>query len=137
MRSSSSRMCASSILKVSGGSTVTRFANLTAASAVMFLAASTFAADPQVIELWPKAAPGEKGDIGPEHETQKPGDTITRLTDVTKPTLTVYPAPEGKATGAAVVVCPGGAYSILAIRHEGTEVAEWFNSIGVTPFVLK
>ena len=56
---------------------------------------------------------------------------------VDKPTLTVYQAPAESANGAAVVVCPGGGYSVLAWQHEGVELAQWFNSIGVTAFVLK
>ena len=76
------------------------------------------AAEPVV--LWPQGAPGALGSA-PE--------------DV--PTLTPFPAPKGKATGAAVVVCPGGGYGHLSLEHEGRAVAEWLNSIGVTAFVLK
>ncbi len=54
----------------------------------------------------------------------------------TFPTLTPYLPPPGKATGAAVIVCPGGGYARLA-EHEGRPVAEWLNTIGVTAFVLK
>ncbi len=90
------------------------------------------------ISIWPKEAPGEKGDVGTEHAMPaQNNDNIVRLTDVSRPTITVYrPAPE-KDTGAAVVICPGGAYRILAMNLEGTEVAEWLNSIGVTGVVLK
>jgi acetyl esterase/lipase len=70
------------------------------------------------IELWPSGAPGAVG-----KEAQ----------DI--PTLTPY-IPKQNATGAAVIVCPGGGYSHLA-DHEGGPVAEWLNSIGVTAFVLK
>jgi acetyl esterase/lipase len=98
---------------------------------------------PDVIPLWPGDAPGEKGDIGEEHDTTKPNpktgktDNIIRLGNVSKPTLTVFRPPADKATGAAVVVCPGGAYSILAYDLEGTEVCDWLNSIGVTGVLLK
>ncbi len=90
------------------------------------------------ISIWPKAAPGEKGDVGTEHEMPaQNNDNIVRLTDVSRPTITLYrPAPE-KDTGAAVVICPGGGYRILAMNLEGTEVAEWLSSIGVTGVVLK
>jgi len=71
------------------------------------------------IVLWPDGAPGALG-----HE---PLDI---------PTLTPYRAPKEKATGAAVIVCPGGGYGHLA-DHEGGPVAEWLNSIGITAFVLK
>lgn len=56
---------------------------------------------------------------------------------VDSPTLTLYPAPADKANGCAVVVCPGGAYNVLAWQHEGVELAEWFNSIGVSAYILK
>jgi acetyl esterase/lipase len=98
------------------------------------LVAGGRAADP--IPLWPKDVPGEKGDIG-EEKADTGKDNIIRISNVTKPLITVFkPAPE-KDTGAAVVICPGGGYSILAWNHEGTEVAEWLNSIGVTGVVLK
>lgn len=97
----------------------------------------------KVIELWAGAAPGDKGDIGEEHDTTKPADnqvagkSVVRLGDISKPTLTLYrPAPE-KDTGVAVMVCPGGGYNILAMDLEGTEVCDWLNSIGVTGVLLK
>jgi len=92
------------------------------------------------IPLWPGTAPGETGDIGPEQEMPlRPGDTTIRISNVTRPTLEVFLAPAAKNQNesAAVLVCPGGAYSILAYNKEGTEVAEWLNSIGVTAVVLK
>jgi acetyl esterase/lipase len=57
--------------------------------------------------------------------------------DADKPTLAVYLAPKEKATGAAVVICPGGGYGFLAADHEGKQVAEFFNGLGVHAFVLK
>src|SRR5438132_6820106 len=71
------------------------------------------------IILWPNGAPGAAG---------KESNDI--------PTLTPYFAPKEKATGAAVIVCPGGGYSHLA-DHEGRPVAEWLNTLGITAFVLK
>jgi acetyl esterase/lipase len=91
---------------------------------------------PQPIPLWPDKAPGEKGDIGAEHE-QPQKDTVTRITDVTAPTITIYRPPADKDTKTAVVICPGGGYNILAWNLEGTEIADWLNSIGVTGIVLK
>src|SRR5262245_45087975 len=99
---------------------------------------SLTAADPVVVKLWPGKAPGETKDIGAEkYQENKPGDTIKQLTNVNEPTISVYPAPKEKATGAAVLVAPGGGYSILAIEHEGTDVCTWLNSIGVTAVLLK
>lgn len=94
------------------------------------------------IKLWPGTAPGDKGDIGIEHDTtkdpnSKTKDDIIRLGNVSEPTITVYKPDPDKDTGAAVVVCPGGAYSILAMNLEGTEVCHWLNSIGVTGVLLK
>jgi len=54
-----------------------------------------------------------------------------------RPSLTVFQAPADKANGAAVVICPGGAYGFLANDHEGKQVAEFFNQLGVSAFVLK
>ncbi len=95
------------------------------------------------IALWKGMAPGEKGDIGAEKDTTgtdangKPKDNIIRLGNVTHPTIEVYRPAKDKDTGAAIMVCPGGGYSILAMNLEGTEVCEWLNSIGVTAFLLK
>ena len=94
----------------------------------------------ETIALWPGDAPGEvKGEVGEEGpKPNRPGSKkIIRLGNVTKPTIALFPAPKDKATGAAVVVCPGGGYSILAYDLEGTEVCEWLNSIGVTGILLK
>jgi acetyl esterase/lipase len=102
------------------------------------LALSAQGADPVVVKLWPGKAPGETKDVGPESlQPNKAGDTIKRLANVAEPTISVYPAPKEKATGAAVLVAPGGGYSILAIEHEGTQVCEWLNSLGVTAVLLK
>ncbi len=92
--------------------------------------------DPKTLDLWPGAAPGESGKIG--EEKSDPGkDGITRVSYVSKPTITVYrPSPE-KDTGTSIVICPGGGYNILAISHEGEDVARWLNTIGVTGIVLK
>jgi acetyl esterase/lipase len=105
---------------------------------VLSLSAWRGTAAEEPILLWPGLAPGETGDIGPEQEQPKrPGDNTIRLTNVTRPSLEVFPVPREKNTGAAVVICPGGGYGILAYNKEGTEVAEWLNTIGVTGIVLK
>ena len=64
-------------------------------------------------------------------------DGKMRIAYVDAPELEIRLAPEGKRNGAAVVICPGGGYNILAYTHEGTEIADWFNSFGVSAFVLK
>ena len=105
-------------------------------SILLFLPAETRAAS-EPIALWPGTAPGEKGDLGAETDQPQKPDGVTRITNVTKPTITLFPAPADKATGTAVIVCPGGGYSILAWNKEGTEICDWLNSIGVTGVLLK
>ena len=108
----------------------------------VFLAASSDAAAPnagKVVRLWPQEVLGAAGDKGPEKVTVQPkGDgTITRITNVTNPAITVYRPTQTADTGAAVIVCPGGGYGILAYDLEGTEVVDWLNSLGVTGILLK
>lgn len=94
------------------------------------------------ILLWPHGAPGAQPDLGPEinKTTAKDnliaGRPVLRLGNVSSPTLTLY-QPAEKNTGAAIVVFPGGAYRILAIDLEGTEVCDWMNSAGITCVLLK
>lgn len=95
------------------------------------------------ILLWPSQAPGEKSGLPSEADTTKAdgeliaGRRVIRLGNVSTPTMTIYRPDPAKDTGAAVVVCPGGGYYILAMDLEGTEVCEWLNSIGVTAVLLK
>lgn len=106
---------------------------------VIVLASSAMAEEPITLKVWPDKVPGEQGDVGVE-QLQPPtgnGKPIQRLANVTQPTLTVFRPDKEKDTGAAVLICPGGGYNILAWDLEGTEVAEWLNSIGVTGIVLK
>ena len=99
---------------------------------------STQAIEPwKTLKLWPKNAPGEQGDIGPEApRPERPGQKkVIRIENVSVPTLSIFKPM--KPNGAAVVICPGGGYSILAWDLEGTEVAQWLNGIGITALVLK
>ncbi len=93
----------------------------------------------EVISLWPKGVPSphdtslvEESEVGPRNG---PG-TVNRITNVADPSITWYPA-RGRRPTAGVLVCPGGAYNILAWDLEGEEIAEWLNSIGVSAAVLK
>ena len=97
------------------------------------------AAEEVVWRLWPGEPPDEKQKVGPERYLEgKPGQAeIKRLTDVGTPTVTIYPPPPEKHTGCAVLVAPGGGYSILAIEHEGTQVCAWLNALGITAALLK
>lgn len=82
------------------------------------------------IPIWPGAAPNAQPVPGAETETDG------AVTNVTRPTMTVY-APKGENTGAAVVVFPGGGFQILAIDLEGTEICDWLTSKGITCVLLK
>lgn len=92
------------------------------------------------IPIWHGQAPDLQPVPGPETVTVSKkligGLPVTAVTNVTRPTMTVY-APKGKNTGAAVVVIPGGGFQILAIDLEGTDVCDWLTSRGVTCVVLK
>lgn len=100
----------------------------------------------EVIPLWPVngmpnvLASAQSTTITEKHTTD---GGILRISDVVTPTLTVYPAkrqqsqPSGVAAGSAVMVCPGGGYSILAAEHEGSDIARWFADRGIMAFVLK
>lgn len=69
---------------------------------------------------------------------KQPDGTVWHLYNkVSHPTLTVWQPPAARRTGTAVIVCPGGGYGQLAMTHEGTAVAAWLNSLGITAFVLK
>jgi acetyl esterase/lipase len=123
---------------------ISRFLFRLSLAGFLFLGASEFRGAAQAgeplppVALWPGDVPGEKGDIPEEaNQPNRPGDTIIRTGNVSKPTLTVFRPPADKDTGTAVVICPGGGYNILAWNLEGTEVAEWLNTIGVTGIVLK
>jgi acetyl esterase/lipase len=82
------------------------------------------------IPIWPGAAPDPQSVPGPETQTQG------AVTNVTRPTMTVYP-PSARNTGAAVVVFPGGGFQMLAMDLEGTEACDWLTSRGVTCVLLK
>jgi len=99
---------------------------------------SALAADHPEISLWPNGLPAGAKPIDANRVEELKGKlTEERIYYVDAPSITVYKAPKETANGCAVVVCPGGAYNILAWPKEGLEVAEWFNSIGVTAVVLK
>jgi acetyl esterase/lipase len=88
------------------------------------------------MRLWDGDMPG-KGAAEPESVSPNKGGGVMRLTNVSDPTLTFYPAESVETPASVVIVCPGGGYSILAFDKEGTDVAEWLNSIGVSAAVLK
>ena len=92
----------------------------------------------KTLRVWPGKAPNEPAGIeSRKAKTETGKDGVIRIRYVDKPELVHFPAPRDKATGTCMVICPGGGYNILAWNKEGTEIAEWLNSIGVEAVVLK
>lgn len=100
--------------------------------AVVLTASFLNAADPAGIPIWPNDSnPDREGiELGPK-------DSIRRVHDVTRPTITPFLPPKDKANGTAVLVFPGGGWRILAIDKEGYDCARWLNTLGVAGFVVK
>ncbi len=101
---------------------------------------------PIVVELWPGKPPDETGKIGAEYVRMSPRldrkqvevtEPTRMITNVTKPTITIYRPAKDKDTGTAILICPGGGYWNLYWELEGEEVAAWLNSLGVTGIILK
>ncbi|MFC2117419.1 alpha/beta hydrolase [Bacteroidota bacterium] len=89
------------------------------------------------IYLWPDKVPGEEEVKHAALQTDNTNGNVIRLTDVTNPVLIVFEAEKPNNSGTGIIICPGGAYNILAIDLEGYEIAEWFNKLGYTTFVLQ
>ena len=89
-----------------------------------------------VVTLWSKGTMPGQAASGPERAMPARGDNVLRLTDISEPSFTVYKVAADKPAP-AVIICPGGGYGILAYDKEGTEVAAWLNSLGITGIVLK
>jgi len=95
---------------------------------------------PQVVNLWPAGAPtlqglNEKEILSPPGAG--PGQRINSIKNVHTPSIEVHLAPVNLATGTAIIVAPGGGHSQLVWGSEGTDIAKWLNSIGVSAFILK
>ncbi len=93
------------------------------------------------VKIWPNGLPAGAAAFDADKAKELIEATKTDpkgyIRFVDTPSITVYQAPAESANGSAVVICPGGGYNLLAWQHEGIELAEWFNSIGVTAFILK
>lgn len=92
---------------------------------------------PITVPVWPGVPPGGIS-AEPESDLPAKGDGVIRTTNVSVPTLTIYRASASVSKPApAVLICPGGGYNYLAINKEGSEIAEWLNTLGITGIVLK
>jgi acetyl esterase/lipase len=107
---------------------------------ILFVTMAASAADPLVVDIWPGTTPRDLGIKGQEtsriHQSPLVGPTKL-ITNVTKPTLTVYRPASNKNTKTAMIICPGGGYWDLYWELEGEEVAAWLNSVGMTGAILK
>lgn len=97
-----------------------RYVMLIVASVVLSCSVSAWATGPEPVPLWTDKVPGATGEAEPD-----------------RPTVRIHLPPKDKANGAAVVICPGGGYGIIAMDHEGSQVANWFNAQGITALVLR
>ena len=109
---------------------------LTIASLLLATALASAASELPVVYLWPHGAPGSEGKTGDETvKIQQAGDHV--ISNVHKPSITVYLPSKESATGAGVVIAPGGGHSALWVDHEGHNIAKWLQEHGVAGFVLK
>ena len=90
----------------------------------------------KTIPLWPEGVPGAIENKDYELKVDS-NESWAWTRNVSQPEMDMYPAPNDIANGTAVIICPGGGYGVLAHTHEGNQVAKWFNSIGITAYVLK
>ncbi|MGI8905380.1 MAG: alpha/beta hydrolase [Candidatus Sumerlaeaceae bacterium] len=84
--------------------------------------------------LWPN---DKESSVPAEQQLPSRGGDIVRVTSVTQPSITLYRAPATATLTPGILICPGGGYKHLAVNIEGSEVAQWLNSIGITAAVLK
>jgi acetyl esterase/lipase len=122
------------------------FTSAAAGFVSLIIAWSVGAAEPLVVEIWPGKVPDESGSIGAERFRMSPAldrkqvevtEPTRMVTDVAKPTITIYRPPKEQDNRTAILICPGGGYWNLYWQLEGEEVAAWLNSLGVTGIILK
>ncbi len=99
--------------------------------ALLFLAANSALAQSSIMPLWPEGVPNARPQAGAEHTDGE------RISNVSQPTLALYPAAVDRPSGSAVIICPGGGYRFLSNTREGQQYAQWLSSLGITAFVLK
>jgi hypothetical protein len=118
-----------------------RIASVVSLLIVTLLPRAAYPAEPLVVDLWPGKVPGDVGIDGKENSRiyQSPilGGPTRLITNVTKPSLTIYRPAADKNTGTAMLICPGGGYHDLFWELEGEEVAAWLNAHSMTGIILK
>src|SRR5215470_7588057 len=103
--------------------------------ACFFFTSVIASAQQKEIFLWPNGAPGSEGKTGNEKIRMYKGEQI--ISNIHRPSVTVYLPAKEKATGAAVVVIPGGGHREIWITHEGFNVGKWLSEKGIAAFILK
>jgi acetyl esterase/lipase len=117
--------------------------SLTILSSLIFiiigLTTNVFADDPRpattTIDVWPQGK--MPGQAATESEQDNPATNVHRITNVSRPTLSLFLAPQKGGRAPAMIVCPGGGYTYVSFDKEGTEIATWLNANGFTALVLK
>ncbi|WP_299666645.1 Ca2+-dependent phosphoinositide-specific phospholipase C [uncultured Polaribacter sp.] len=104
---------------------------------ILFFSCFISAQTREVLYLWPDEIPGETESKHEPFQTDNTSGDVIRLTNITNPSLTVFIPETPNDSKGAIIVSPGGGYSILAIDKGGYEIAEWLNGLGYTAFVLK
>lgn len=106
-----------------------------------FISMSMFAmAQGRVVNLFPQGAPNETTVLvegGSSQGATVGGQSVLRVENVSSPQIAIYPAKNKSEKNPVMLICPGGGYNILAYDLEGTEVAEWLNTLGFTAVLLK
>jgi acetyl esterase/lipase len=92
---------------------------------------------PITVDIWPEGKMPGKGAGEPEARHAPERTDAIRITNISRPTLTVFPAPAARAPAPAMIVCPGGGYSYVVMDKEGSEIAAWLNTNGISALVLK
>lgn len=104
----------------------------------LFIAFTFQSAQAETIPLWPDLAPGETTKNPGTALPLRPEDNppITRVENITAPTLALFPAPKDKANGVGVLILPGGGFGKVVPDMEGSEAAAWLNGLGISAYVL-
>lgn len=102
---------------------------------LFFLLTSNVKGQVKTIPVWSNGIPGAIENNDYKEGTLK--TSIDHIAKVTEPTISIYSPPKDKSTGAAIIICPGGGYAMLANGHEGKDIAAWLNELGITGVLLK
>jgi len=104
---------------------------------LIMITEASFAQKKDLVHLWPGKVPGEAKEKNTAVTGASENDNIIRIAEVTDPAFEVFLPDKSVKNGAAVIICPGGGYQILAWDLEGTEIAAWLNKNGYAAFVLQ